>query len=73
MLKEARSKKIITTVVAAVLTLQDGTDVVAHYSAEYGDGDGMLIINEFVESVRRQKLLKRGEKLRIVTRNVELI
>lgn len=65
MLKEAReSVKLLPIVVAAaVLTLSDGTQKIAYYVPEYGDGDGLNMVADFIRRVRRLKLLREGEEI----------
>lgn len=47
----------------AVLVRVDGTKRVAHYTSEFGDGEGIACVRDFIASVRRTSLLRDGEQM----------
>jgi len=55
------------TLALAVLITPDGKYGVAHYVPEYGDNDGTSHMKEFISSIKRRKILRKGERLQLMT------
>jgi len=67
-LQEARETATGSFVMAAaLLTLPDGTRKLAYPVMEYGDGDGVSAIDDFIGECTRTKALRSGETLRLWT------
>jgi len=60
------------TVSVAVLLRAKGGPAVVHYAAEFGDGDGISQMVEFALECTEAKLLRKGERMVVVTRDFKL-
>lgn len=62
-LKEARRERRPVTVAVAVLKSPGTADIVAYDVCEYGDGEGLRMVSDFIRRVKRKKRLREGETL----------
>jgi hypothetical protein len=63
LLEDARNAKQAVVVAVAILTLPAGERRIAYSLLEYGDGEGIRFVRDFVAEVHKTKLLKPGERL----------
>jgi len=63
---------LIVVVVIAVLTTPDGVRRVAHNNPEYGDGEGLRSMQDFVAECERGGLLRPGETLSVELREASI-
>lgn len=50
-------------VVVSILIMNDGTERVAGSDCEYGDGEGIRFIDDWIAEIRRTGQLRKGERL----------